>query len=220
MERALPVLIVDPLASSACDHLLLPVGLACFLALCPKAALYRQALIPAIFSAMPASLNRPKYLAAAALVLGQVFLGVWPVVGVVVLREMPAQTLVGARILLATPLMLVVARPWRAAMSLREIVQCCGLGVLGVTLNQTAYIGGLSRSTPLNGAVIGCLVPVWTLLIAALLGQEKPRPRQVAGIAVAMTGALGMVYVEHFDFGPERLLGNVLLLASTVAYGA
>ncbi len=163
--------------------------------------------------------QRPKIAAAAALVLTQTLLGVWPVVGTVVLREMPPKVLVGARILLAAPILILVTRPWRAGMPRRDIWAVLGLGVLGVVLNQAAFVEGLYRSTPLNGAVIGCLVPAWTLLIATLLGHERPRAQQLLGIALAMAGALGMVAVEQFEFGRERLIGNLLLLTSGVLYG-
>lgn len=164
--------------------------------------------------------RHPKRAAAAALVLTQTLLGVWPVIGTVVLREMPPKALVGARILLAAPILVLLTRPWRAGLDRREIWTAMGLGVVGVVLNQLAFVEGLFRSTPLNGAVIGCLVPAWTLLFATLLGQERPRARQLAGIALAMSGALGMVAVERFEFGQERLVGNLLLMTSGVVYGA
>jgi drug/metabolite transporter (DMT)-like permease len=156
--------------------------------------------------------------AAAALVAVQLVLGVWPVIGVLVLRHVPVQVLVGARILLAGPLLLALTRPWRAGMSRREIAQCGGLGVVGVILNQTLFVEGLARSTPVNSAVLGCLIPAWTLLVAAGLGHEKLLRSKALGVAVAMAGALLLVGAERLDLGPERSLGNLLLAANGLMY--
>lgn len=150
----------------------------------------------------------------------QLLLGVWPVVGAIVLRELTPRALVGARVLLAAPILFVLAQVWRSGMARGDVGKCLGLGVIGVVCNQLAFVEGLHRSTPLHGAVLGCLVPVWTLVVGALFGLERPRRQQVVGVGVAMAGALWMVWQDHLEFGPERLHGILLLMTSGVVYGA
>ncbi|MBI5607948.1 MAG: DMT family transporter [Deltaproteobacteria bacterium] len=156
--------------------------------------------------------------AALALLAVQLVLGVWPVVGVLVLRHVSVQVLVGARIVLAGPLLLLLTRPWRAGMSGREIARCAALGWIGVILNQTLFVEGLARSTPVNAAVLGCLIPAWTLLVAAALGHEKLERTKTLGVAVALAGALLLVGAERLDLGAERSLGNLLLASNGLMY--
>ncbi len=156
--------------------------------------------------------------AALALLSVQLVMGVWPVVGVLVLRHLSPQVLVGARILLAGPLLLLLTRPWRAGMTGREIAQCAGLGLIGVILNQTLFVEGLARSTPINSAVLGCLIPAWTLLVAAALGHEKLERTKTLGVAVAMAGALLLIGAERLDLGAQRSLGNLLMVANGLMY--
>ncbi len=156
--------------------------------------------------------------AVVALALAQVVFGIWPVIGKLVLPYLPARALVGTRIGLSGPLLFLVTRPWRAAMTRREVLACAGLALLGVVGNQALFIEGLARSTPINSAVLGCLIPCYTLLIAMALRQEAFDPRRVLGVVLALTGALWLVGAERLDFGVERLWGNLALCGNTLLY--
>ena len=175
----------------------------------------------ALGQAAPATLAPPPYrLAVAALIFTQLLTGVWPVVGKWVLQSVSVRVLVGVRILVAGPLLWLLARPWRHRMTAGEIAWCGLLGLLGVVGNQTLFSEGLWRASPLNSAVIGCSIPAWTLLFAVLLGQERPTGLRVGGVALAFSGALLLVGVDRLDLGPERALGNLMLIGNSALYAA
>ena len=156
--------------------------------------------------------------ALVALALAQVVFGIWPVVGKLVLPYLPARALVGTRVCLAGPLLFFATRPWRSAMTRREVLSCAWLSLLGVVANQALFIEGLARSTPINAAVLGCLIPCYTLLIAVVLRQERFDPRRMVGVLLALAGALWLVGAERLDFGVDRLWGNLALCANTLLY--
>ncbi len=156
--------------------------------------------------------------ALVALALAQVVFGIWPVVGKLVLPYLPARALVGTRVCLAGPLLFFATRPWRSAMTRREVFSCAWLSLLGVVANQALFIEGLARSTPINAAVLGCLIPCYTLLIAVVLRQERYDPRRMVGVLLALAGALWLVGAERLDFGVDRLWGNLALCANTLLY--
>lgn len=156
--------------------------------------------------------------AIAALLLAQVTLGIWPVVGAVVLTHMQPKALVGVRALIAGPLLFFIARPWRAKLSARDLGHCLGLAALGVVANQFCFVAGLARSSPTNSAIFGCLIPAWTLLFAVVLRQERPTWMRVGGIAFALAGALFLVGADRVQLGAERTVGNLFLLSSNVLY--
>ncbi|MSP90652.1 MAG: DMT family transporter [Myxococcales bacterium] len=158
--------------------------------------------------------------ALVAVLFVQIAFAIWPVVGSIVLRHMTPRALVGLRVALAGPLLFVLTRPWRARMPWRDVLRCAGLAVIGVGLNQVMFIEGLSRSTPTNSAILGCLTPALTAGIAVGLGHEKMAARRWAGLGLALAGALFLVGVERLQFGGERGIGNLLFMANTVAYSS
>jgi drug/metabolite transporter (DMT)-like permease len=162
----------------------------------------------------------PYRLALASLLAIQLLMGVWPVVGKWVMQSVSVRVLVGVRILVAGPLLWLLARPWRQRLTIKEIAWCGLLGMLGVVGNQTLFSEGLLRASPLNSAVIGCSIPAWTLLFAVVLGHERPTPLRVGGVALALSGALLLVGVDRLDLGPERALGNLMLIGNSALYAA
>ncbi len=176
--------------------------------------------------APPATLSRPpaqppsRQTALVALAAVQLLFGVWPVLGARVLQHLSPQALVGARIWGATPLLLLLIRPWRTLSRPREVLQCMGLGLLGVAGNQSLFVLGLAHSTPNNSAVMGCLIPAWTLLFALLLRRETATALRMTGIAVALGGALLLVGLDRVELGGDHLTGNLLLMGNTSLYSA
>lgn len=168
----------------------------------------------------PSTALRPALLALSSLLVVQLLFGVWPVIAVLVMEHVSPRVLIGTRLLGAAPLLLLLVRPWRFGMSWREILSCAGLGFLGIALNQILFVEGLARSTPLNSAILGCLIPVYTAGLALLLGRERPRPLRLVGLALGLGGALFLVGAERLDLGPDRMLGNLMLMSNTFVYSA
>jgi drug/metabolite transporter (DMT)-like permease len=61
-------------------------------------------------------------------------------------------------------------------------------GVLGHTAHVGIVTWGMDLSTPFSASLVLTSGPVFTLLILAWLGDERLRPRQVAGTLVAFAG--------------------------------
>jgi drug/metabolite transporter (DMT)-like permease len=61
-------------------------------------------------------------------------------------------------------------------------------GVLGHSLHVGIVTWGMDLSTPFSSSLVLTSGPVFTLLILAWLGDERLRPRQVAGTLLAFTG--------------------------------
>jgi drug/metabolite transporter (DMT)-like permease len=106
----------------------------------------------------------------------------------------------------------------RAAVPRREDVPrvvACGL------VGHTAHVGivtwGIDLSTAFSSALVLTSGPLFTLLILALIGTERLRPRQVAGTLVAF-GGIVLFLSDKFASGFARAgLGDlVLLLAASL----
>lgn len=155
----------------------------------------------------------------AALLFVQITFGSFSVVGKYVLGYLPPLALAGLRVLIVAPsLLLLTAMIDRRLPPRRELPRIALLGLFGVCINQVLFIIGLSRTTAINASILMPAIPVFTVSIAAIAGLERLRPRGVAGVLLAVAGALVMVDVAHFSFAEEGMLGNLLILLNCLSY--
>ncbi|HEX8119501.1 MAG TPA: DMT family transporter, partial [Pyrinomonadaceae bacterium] len=157
-----------------------------------------------------------------ALLAVQVIFGTWPVVGKIALRAVPSTGLVAIRVggaafsfLLLMGLRGRLVRPAR-----RDLARLALYSLLGVVLNQFLYLKGLSLSTAVNAALLNATIPVFTLLVGALLGKDKLTVRVTLGTLVAAAGVVYLIDPLRADFGGEAMRGNLALVANTFCYGA
>jgi drug/metabolite transporter (DMT)-like permease len=102
----------------------------------------------------------------------------------------------------------------------KHVPRLVGCALLGIVVNQFLFLSGLSRSTATNASVLGCTIPVFTLLVATVTRVERPTLPRLAGIVVALAGALILVGVDRFDVSESRVLGNLLVVMNSFCYGS
>ena len=157
-----------------------------------------------------------------ALVAVQLFFGTWPIFGKVVLRSLPSTGLVALRVGGAAAAFYVLRRivggvPIRRR---RDFAHIFLYSLLGVVLNQFLFVKGLSLSTAVNATLFGTAIPVFALLVSVALGRERLTPRKALGTLVAAAGVVWLVDPFRADFAGDKTLGNLLLVANALAYGA
>lgn len=172
---------------------------------------------------VPDSRATPWTVHAALLVVALLF-GANYVVAKVALRE-------------ATPLDLVVIRTWGtaailfagvrlrrrpvapAAFSASDVGQMLIFSLLGVSINQLCFLGGLARSTATNASIVLVSIPLLTLAFAVLVRRERASAQGVLGIAIGLAGALILVVPRGgVDVTSRATAGNLLLLCSGSSY--
>jgi drug/metabolite transporter (DMT)-like permease len=159
----------------------------------------------------------------AALVAVQLFFGTWPIVGKIALRTLPSTGLVALRVIGATiafvALRLIATGNMRLARR-SDYARLALYSLLGVVLNQFLYVKGLALSTVINATLLSTTIPIATLLVSMLLGRERPAPRVILGMTVAACGVVFLVNPARADFSHGTMIGNLLLVLNTLAYGA
>jgi len=152
-------------------------------------------------------------------VLVQILFGLWPVAGAAVLELMEPPALIGFRLMLGAPLLALVANLFFEKPPPRsDLVRLAVLGGLGISINQLLFAEGLARAGPINASLSILLLPAITLVIAVIARLERPRPIQLAGVAIAFAGAALLLRIERFDFGDRIVVGNLMLIANITAY--
>jgi len=157
-----------------------------------------------------------------ALVAVQLIFGTWPIVAKVALRGLPSTGLVAFRVAGAAVALLALLRargplvvPRRA-----DLARLALYALLGVVLNQFLFVKGLALSTVVNSALLSTAIPVSALVVGALLGYERLTLRSALGTVIAAAGVVYLIDPFRADLSSDKTLGNVLLVANTVAYGS
>src|SRR5918912_644772 len=174
---------------------------------------------------MPPSSIRPNRNGAAphiALVAVQLIFGTWPIVAKVALRALPSTGLVAFRVAGASVALLALLRA-RGRLTVprrRDLARLALYSLLGVVLNQFLFVKGLALSTVVNAALLSTAIPVSALAVGALLGYERLTTRTAVGTVIAAAGVVYLVDPFRADLSADKTLGNVLLVANTIAYGS
>jgi drug/metabolite transporter (DMT)-like permease len=90
---------------------------------------------------------------------------------------------------------------------------------LGIAANQLLALEGVARSSSTQAGTLMTLIPVFTYAIAMLARQEAYRGQRALGIAVALAGALLMIYLRGGGTGGSApVLGGFLILLNCLSY--
>jgi drug/metabolite transporter (DMT)-like permease len=157
-----------------------------------------------------------------ALVMVQIMFGTWPIFGKLVLRSMSSTSLVSLRILGAAIIFSLLQRRLGELRQLpRKVIAWLALSsLLGVALNQFVFVKGLSLTTAINATLLITTIPVFTLVVSIGLGYDEASLRNVLGIALAAAGVVYLVDPWRATITAETTRGNLLLIASSLSYGA
>ncbi len=156
-----------------------------------------------------------------ALIAVQVFFGSFPVIGKVVLKAIPALSLVGFRVGI-TALVLVIFQTFRGRVWLKKKDDYWRLGVLslfGVVFNQLLFVNGLSLTKASNASLLAVTIPIFALTVGSIIGAEKLRKIKVAGIFLAAIGVVLIIDPSKASFSSETTLGDILIVINSLSFG-
>jgi drug/metabolite transporter (DMT)-like permease len=126
------------------------------------------------------------------------------------------------RVTIAAFVMLVIAafrrRPWPVR---RDALTLVALGTVGHGLYQLLFINGLARTKVGNAALIVASAPAFIALASRARGIERLRPRNLAGVALSISGValvvLGSTAPSRTD---ASLLGTALVFCGVLCWTA
>jgi drug/metabolite transporter (DMT)-like permease len=156
-----------------------------------------------------------------SLIAVQLFFGSLPVIAKVVLVVLPPMSLVGFRVGI-TALVLFAFQAYRGRLWLRDKSDYWRLAVLslfGVVFNQLFFIGGLSLTKAANTSLLAVTIPIFTLLVSAVVGGERLRPLKIAGIVVAAAGVILLIDPRAASFSSQTTIGDIMIVINSLSYG-
>lgn len=153
----------------------------------------------------------------AALIMGGCIIGTAPILVRLAMDAGCGATAVGFwRLLLATPLLLLIAGPDGIAQGLRAwpMAALAGMAFAG---DLAAWHASIRLTTVFNATLLSNLAPVFVIAGAALLLGERTSLRLVVGGVVALGGAALLVVGR--EGGARSLAGDLLGALSALFYG-
>ncbi len=164
----------------------------------------------------------PPALAVLLALIGvQICFGSNYVVSKVVVSHFPPLVWAGIRIAISTVVMFGVCfmsgRP-RPKLDRNFLVPLIWLALMGTILNQASFLVGLKLTTSANSAVLNTLIPIATLLIVTLRGQEAFNLKKGVGFVLAFLGVLVIRKIENLSFTDSTFIGDMLTVFNCLIY--
>ena len=156
-----------------------------------------------------------------ALLVVQLFFGLFPVFGKWAMAAFSPRAVAGWRICFGALCLGLVAflLHGREAFPKRgSWGRFCACALLGVTLNMVLFLEGLERSTAVNAGLIIQVIPVFTFAIAVILRREIFVASRGLGILVAFAGTMWLALAKGPDLSEQYVLGNLLIILNCFCY--
>ena len=90
--------------------------------------------------------------------------------------------------------------------------------LLGVVLNQAAFLAGLQLTTTANSGLINTMIPIFTVLWITITKQEQFSRLRWIGFFLALSGVLILQDLRHFSFSLATYQGDLLTLFNALSY--
>ena len=155
-----------------------------------------------------------------ALLVVQLCFGSFPIFGKLALAETAPLVLAAFRAVAGAAVLTLLARILDpgGTFDAKDRRTLIVLSFFGIVANQILYVFGLSKTTATNATLLTAMTPILTLAVAAILARQRPSPRRLLGIPVALAGLLWLLDVSRLDFDNRTFLGNTLILANALSY--
>jgi drug/metabolite transporter (DMT)-like permease len=156
----------------------------------------------------------------AVLIVVQAFFATLAIAAKLALRELPPAALIVLRVSGAAATLLALRRisGIPGVRGRGDLARVALYSLFGVVLNQLLYMQGLTLTTAIHANLLITTVPVFTLAAAVLAGHERATKTGVAGLVLAMAGALFLLDPTQLDLSGGTALGDLLILLNALAY--
>ena len=157
----------------------------------------------------------------ASLLSTAVFLGTNPVAVKYAVGYIPPLPFVTLRFVLAGLVLWGILCLFNPEGRLRsnDLWAMAGLGLVGIASNNILFTHGVSMTSASNSALVVATAPLWGMLLAFMLGWERPKLTGIVGVGVAMLGVAVIVYRGLGESGAS-LAGDLLVMGAAVCWGS
>ena len=102
----------------------------------------------------------------------------------------------------------------------RDKLRFVGAAVFGLVLNQCCYTLGLSLTSPINASIVTTSMPIFAMLLAALILKEPVTGKKALGVLMGCSGALMLILTSasHASDKVGDIRGDLLCLFAQFSF--
>lgn len=102
---------------------------------------------------------------------------------------------------------------------LKDLVILLVCALCGVGINQWLFVVGLKSSSPINASIIATTVPIFVLLLAAIILKEPITTKKSFGVFMGVSGGLLLVLSSTYTANSTNSLrGDILIIINNLMY--
>ncbi len=137
-----------------------------------------------------------------------------PVFKYLLTADVPPEAITIMRAIFACMMFWLVSFFMPKDLCLLFVCALCGVGI-----NQWLFVIGLKNSSPVNASIIATAVPIFVLLLAALVLKEPITAKKSLGVFLGVSGGLLLVFNStQTTSGTNSLWGDMLMLLNQLMY--
>ena len=108
----------------------------------------------------------------------------------------------------------------REHVPLKHVFVFAGAAVFGIVFNQCGYIMGLSYTSPINASIVTTSMPIFAMILAALILKEPLTSKKVVGVLLGCSGALMLILTSaaHASDKVGDIRGDLMCLGAQFSY--
>ena len=91
-------------------------------------------------------------------------------------------------------------------------------GMLGIVLNQCGYTIGLSLTSPVNASIMTTMMPIITMILAAIFLREPITSKKVTGVFCGAVGAFILITGSTKSSANSSLTGDLMCLGAQLSF--
>lgn len=100
----------------------------------------------------------------------------------------------------------------------KDLLPAAISALFGVAANMLMFFKGLSITTPINGAVLMLVTPVFVLLVTALFTRERVAWYKWLGLLMACLGALYLTGGRGLNFNSAYWVGDLFIIGNALSF--
>ena len=100
----------------------------------------------------------------------------------------------------------------------KDILKLFFASLFAIVINQFFFLKGLSLSSPIDASLVITLLPIFTMLLAAVIIKEPITWLKVIGVLVGASGALILILNSSSNGSSGNFRGNLIILVSTLSF--
>lgn len=100
----------------------------------------------------------------------------------------------------------------------KDILKLFFAALFGIVLNQMLFLDGLSYTSPIDASLVITLLPIVTMILAAVIIKEPITWLKVIGVLVGACGALLLILNSSLSGRVGNFKGDLIILGSTLSF--